>query len=360
MSVLQVRGLRAAYGATKVLHGVDLDVQAGSMTAVLGSSGSGKTTLLRVIAGFERATAGVVTIAGRTVESLDRHVPPERRRVGYVAQEGALFPHLTVGANVAFGLRRAESRSHRVVDLLGLVGLADFVDRYPHQLSGGQQQRVALARAMATNPPVILLDEPFAALDAALRSDLRRDVAHILAEAGTTTVLVTHDQDEALSMADQLVVLNDGIVVQAGPPAQVYRHPHDRRLAQFLGDANIFTACAASQGLQSPIGLLDVREPIPVGESVTVLVRPEDIGLTWTDPSPAVPAVVSKVEYHGHESLVTVAVEPDLTLLVRTRPDDRLILGAVVGLRVDGPVHVWRGIRPSESDDAGLTQSASL
>jgi iron(III) transport system ATP-binding protein len=342
VSVLQVRGLHAAYGSTKVLRGVDLDVQPGSITAVLGSSGSGKTTLLRVIAGFERATAGVVTIAGTPVESVVRHVAPERRRVGYVAQEGALFPHLTVGANVAFGLRRADTRSRRVAELLELVGLGELATRYPHQLSGGQQQRVALARAMATNPPVILLDEPFAALDAALRSDIRRDVARILTEAGTTTVLVTHDQDEALSMADQLVVLNDGIVVQAGPPSRVYRHPHDIRLAHFLGDANIFTARATATGLQSPIGLLEGRQPTPPGELATVLVRPEDIRLTVGEPSPEVPAVIVKVEYHGHESLVTVAVEPDLILLVRTRPDDRLVPGTAVGLCVEGPVHTWK------------------
>jgi len=351
VSVLEVRGLTAAYGSNQVLHGIDLDVPSGSFTAILGPSGSGKTTLLRVIAGFERARSGSVSIAEQVVESPRRHLPPERRRVGYVAQDGALFPHLSVTRNVAFGLHRGPERRKRVAELLALVGLTAFAGRYPHELSGGQQQRVALARALASSPPLVLLDEPFAALDASLRSEVRRDITRILEEAGTTTVLVTHDQDEALSMAGQVAVLRAGLIAQAGAPAQIYQHPADPELAQFLGEANLLPARVEPGGLKCALGLLTSESPAGhSGESATVMIRPEQLQVQADPASEGVAATIVAVEYHGHEALLSLAVTNDssaLTLRARTRPGPGLAPGAEVYVRVAGEVHAWPAERVS-------------
>jgi len=237
MRQVAVTGLHKAFGAHPVLSGLDLEVRAGSLTAILGPSGSGKTTLLRLLAGFERADAGAISIGDGLVDGPGVDVPPERRRIGYVPQEGSLFPHLTVAANVGFGLSARERRGGRVASMLELVGLGGLGRRYPHQLSGGQQQRVALARALTIEPAVVLLDEPFASLDAHLRASVRADVQEIFRRAGTTAVLVTHDQDEALSTADRVAALRDGKIAQCAPPEDLYRRPADPSLARFAGDA---------------------------------------------------------------------------------------------------------------------------
>ncbi len=210
MSRLAVSGLWKGYGAQPVLRGVDLEVPAGSLTAVLGLSGCGKTTLLRVIAGFERAERGAITLADATLDDGRTWVAPERRGVGYVPQEGALFPHLTVAGNVGFGLSRAERRGDTVPQMLEMVGIAALGERLPHELSGGEQQRVALARALVRRPQALLLDEPFSSLDATMRTRVREEVHGLLSEQGVTTVLVTHDQEEALSLADSVAVLREG------------------------------------------------------------------------------------------------------------------------------------------------------
>jgi iron(III) transport system ATP-binding protein len=344
VSVLEIRGVTAAYGSTEVLHGVDLDVPRGSITAILGASGSGKTTLLRAIAGFERPTSGTISIAGEVVAGRQRHVAPERRSVGYVAQDGALFPHLTVARNVAFGLRRSAHRNGRVAELLEMVELSPYAGRYPHELSGGQQQRVALARAMATNPPVVLLDEPFAALDAALRSDVRRDTTRVLKEAGTTTVLVTHDQHEALSMSDQLAVLAAGKIAQAGPPATLYQHPIDPGIASFLGDANLLPAVAEPAGLRTTLGLLKSQSPVPAGAVGTVLVRPEQICISLSPKPGLVAATIIEIEYRGHECFLTLTVDQNdrhATVVTRTPQSDRFTAGGEVAIGVKGSVHAW-------------------
>ena len=208
-----------------------------SLTAILGPSGSGKTTLLRLLAGFERADAGTIMIGDVVVDGPGVHAAPERRRIGYVPQEGGLFPHLTVAGNVGFGLAARERRGGKVASMLETVGLGGFGKRYPHQLSGGQQQRVALARALAIEPAVVLLDEPFASLDAHLRASVRADVQEIFRRGGTTAVLVTHDQDEALSVADR-VALRDGKIAQCATPEDLYRL-RDPELASFIGEANL-------------------------------------------------------------------------------------------------------------------------
>jgi iron(III) transport system ATP-binding protein len=234
---------REPSSSAPVLAGVNLSVPAGSLVAVLGLSGCGKTTLLRAIAGFERVQRGRIALGTHTRDDGHRiYVAPERRGIGYVPQEGALFPNLNVQANIAFGLSRAQRRTDVVQELLELVGLVPLARRYPHQLSGGEQQRVALARALARRPEVLLLDEPFSSLDASLRSTVREEVSALLRKQGATTVLVTHDQEEALSLADSVAVLRDGTIVQQGTPAELYSTPVDASLASFLGAANLVEA----------------------------------------------------------------------------------------------------------------------
>src|SRR5579863_5016331 len=230
MKQLVIAGLYKAFGGHCVLTDLDLEVPAGSLTAILGPSGSGKTTLLRILAGFEQADTGTVRIGDAVVDGVGTHVPPERRRIGYVPQEGSLFPHLNVIANVGFGLPSRQRSSRQITDLLDAVGLTDLGKRYPHELSGGQQQRVALARALAIRPDVVLLDEPFASLDAHLRASIRTDVQEVFRRAGTTAVLVTHDQDEALSTADRVAVLRNGKIAQCAAPQDLYDRPADAEL----------------------------------------------------------------------------------------------------------------------------------
>jgi iron(III) transport system ATP-binding protein len=261
MRQVAVTGLHKAFGAHPVLTGVDLEVPAGSLTAILGPSGSGKTTLLRLLAGFERADAGTISIGDSLVDGPGVYVAPERRRIGYVPQEGSLFPHLTVEANVGFGLAARDRRAGRAASMLEMVGLAGLGRRYPHQLSGGQQQRVALARALAIEPAVVLLDEPFASLDAHLRASVRADVQDIFRRAGTTAVLVTHDQDEALSVADRVAALRDGTIAQYAAPEDLYCRPVDAGLASFVGEANLLEGVLNGAMVKTLLGNLLLDPP---------------------------------------------------------------------------------------------------
>ncbi len=256
MRQVAVTGLHKAFGTHPVLTGVDLEVPAGSLTAILGPSGSGKTTLLRLLAGFDRADAGTIMIGDVVVDGPGVHAAPERRRIGYVPQEGGLFPHLTVAGNVGFGLAARERRGGKVASMLEAVGLGGFGKRYPHQLSGGQQQRVALARALAIEPAVVLLDEPFASLDAHLRASVRADVQEIFRRGGTTAVLVTHDQDEALSVADRVAALRDGKIAQCATPEDLYRRPADPELASFIGEANLLEGVLSDGVVKTLLGNL--------------------------------------------------------------------------------------------------------
>jgi iron(III) transport system ATP-binding protein len=317
VSRLAVSGLWKGYAGQPVLEGVDLDVPAGSLTAVLGLSGCGKTTLLRVIAGFERAERGAVTLAGAVLDDGRSYVPPERRSVGYVPQEGALFPHLTVAANVGFGLPRAERRGHTVEEMLEMVGITRLAERLPHELSGGEQQRVALARALARRPQALLLDEPFSSLDASLRTRVREEVHTLLGEQGVTTVLVTHDQEEALSLADSVAVLRDGRIVQQGAPAELYERPADEQLARFLGAINVLPASFREGQAETALGLLRLRETAPDGESSgRVIVRPEQLEVSALEeqsrPGVESPGLGGRVElcrYYGHDALLHIRPE---------------------------------------------------
>jgi len=305
-----------SFGPTRAVDGVTLEVEGGELFAVLGPSGCGKTTLLRLVAGFERPDGGEVTISGHTVAGAGRWVAPERRRIGMVFQDYALFPHLTVARNVSFGLPRRERSKARTA--LELVGLQHKSDGFPHQLSGGERQRVALARALAPEPEVVLLDEPFSSLDATLRADLRREVELILREAGATALLVTHDQEEALSLADRLAVMRDGRLVQVGRPEDVYARPADRWAAQFVGEVNLLSGVDRGGGVQTDLGTFDLDAggpaPSPGAGTVRVAVRPEQLELRSDDRGNA--EVIHR-EFRGHDVLYRLRHQAGRTILVQ-------------------------------------------
>ena len=340
---VRVQGLFKSFGTQPVFRGVDLDVPVGSFTAILGPSGSGKTTLLRILAGFDRMDAGSVVIGGQVMEDGRRFVRPQRRGIGYVPQEGALFPHLTVADNVAFGVPRNKRKG--MAHLVEMVGLTGLERRYPHQLSGGQQQRVALARALAIQPKVVLLDEPFSSLDASLRDGVRRDVARILTEANATTILVTHDQDEALGLADQIAVLDEGCIVAIADPRSLYGDPSDLAAAVLIGDANVLAAEMRSGSARSVLGAVEVaprQAGTPEG-SVQLLLRPEQLVLHVEPEDGRVKARVVEVQYHGHDALVRVAIDSPgaPTFSARVAGDLALSQGQPVWVTLRGPGRVW-------------------
>ena len=342
MSELVLRALTKSFGATDVLCGIDLVVPQGAFAAVLGPSGCGKTTLLRIVAGFETADAGTVALDGRVVSGPGCDVPPERRRVGVVPQEGALFPHLTVAGNVAFGLSRGAHRAKRAEQMLELVGLAGFGPRLPGELSGGQQQRVAVARALAPDPALVLLDEPFSALDTGLRAALREDIRAAVCEAGATAVLVTHDQQEALSMADLVAVLRDGRVVQAAPPEELYGAPRDLGVATFVGEAVVLPATLRGGVAQTALGPLQVRAQLPAGSGAgRVVVRPEQVLIGAA--GSGVPARVGTTVFYGHDALVHLALSGvgAVEVFARTQGPAQVRLGEEVGLTVLGDVSFY-------------------
>ncbi|HEY3760085.1 MAG TPA: ABC transporter ATP-binding protein [Solirubrobacteraceae bacterium] len=350
MSELKIADLWKGYSAQPVLRGLDLDVSAGSLTAVLGLSGCGKTTLLRVIAGFERAQAGRVSLGSRVLDDGRTYVSPERRGIGYVPQQGALFPHLTVKANVGFGLGRAERKGSAVAELLEMVGLAAFAERYPHQLSGGEQQRVALARALARRPEVVLLDEPFSSLDASLRTRVREEVHALLRAQGVTTVLVTHDQEEALSLADMVAVLREGAIVQAGTPDELYTRPVDVELARFLGAVNLIAADFARGVAATALGELTLRPEPDAGAATPraghgiVMLRPEQLEVVPRGSvTQGAAGSVEQCRYYGHDALLHVRLdEPgeERVLLARVQGEQALPAGTPVVLAARGPVTV--------------------
>ncbi|MBT2553325.1 ABC transporter ATP-binding protein [Arthrobacter sp. ISL-5] len=316
-SHLEIDSVTKDFGSQAVLKGVNLSVAKGGTTAIVGPSGSGKTTLLRLIAGFEHPGTGTILLNGNPVAGNGVWKPAHKRHIGYVAQDGALFPHLTVGQNIAFGLSAAKldggrrAVSARVNELLEMVSLdTAMAKRRPHQLSGGQQQRVALARALAREPELMLLDEPFSALDAGLRVATRRAVAKVLNEAGVTTILVTHDQAEALSFADQVAVMRGGKLAQIGNPFVVYTRPADRATAEFLGDAVILDAWMEGSLATCSLGGIPVRRP-PAQGRVQLMLRPEQIRIAEDGP---IRGVVVDTDYFGPETTVRLklAVPPKL------------------------------------------------
>ncbi|MGW4205532.1 ABC transporter ATP-binding protein [Streptomyces sp. NPDC004726] len=342
MTGLRVTAVTTSYGrGARVLDGLGLTVPEGELAAVLGPSGCGKTTLLRVIAGFLAPDSGEVVVGGRTVSGPGVQVPPERRGVGIVAQEGALFPHMSVARNVAFGLLgagRAERRA-RTAEMLELVGLGDFGDRMPHELSGGQQQRVALARALAPRPALVLLDEPFNALDSGLRAGLRSDIRAALRAAGATALLVTHDQEEALSSADRVAVIRDGRVVQSGTPQELYARPADTWVASFVGEAVLLPGSADGARAKTALGTVRLVDA-PAGDG-TVVLRPEQLRLVPSTDEEAARGRVTEVRFHGHDALILV---------------DVAAVGATVTVRTSGPV----GVAPGDETGVRVTGEATF
>ena len=334
---LRCTSLTRWFGDTLAVDRVDLTVPRGGLTALLGPSGCGKTTVLRMIAGLLDPDTGEIEIDGHLVTGPGVAVPPERRNVGMVFQDYALFPHLSVARNVGYGLRHLprSERPARVSSALALVGMEHLGARLPTALSGGQQQRVALARALAPEPDLILLDEPFSNLDAALRATVREEVRAILRAADQTAVFVTHDQEEALSLADHVAVMDQGRVHQIADPQTLYTQPATRFVAEFVGEADVLPGTRAGRYLvDTPIGRLPTDRALRAGE-VTVVVRPESLQLRRAGDGLG---VVTGLSYFGHDQLVTVEVPGGHELRSRRGPGLDLARGERVRLEVAGPV----------------------
>lgn len=345
-STIEVRGLEKSFGRAQVLRGIDLNVEAGTVVALLGPSGCGKTTLLRTLAGLERADAGTIRVGGELVDSPSGHRPPERRGIGMVFQDWALFPHLDVGRNVGYGLPRGRGSANRVEAALALVGLPGIGRRMPSTLSGGQQQRVALARAIAPQPSILLLDEPFSNLDSTLRVQVRSELHVLLVELGVTAVFVTHDQEEAFVLGDRVAVMLDGQIVQEASPAELYARPATPWLAGFVGEANLLDGTARAGAAETVVG--PVRVDAAVSGACTVLVRPE--ALTLLDGGPA---SVDLVEYQGHDTAYVVRTAAGPTVRVRIPGPPRHGRGDGVTVAYAGEVAA--AYPPESGGDAGST-----
>ncbi|WP_337014964.1 ABC transporter ATP-binding protein [Leclercia sp. AS011] len=308
--MIELANISKKFGQTPVLEGLDLTVMPSSRTVIVGPSGSGKTTLLRILAGFESPDSGHIVLNGKTLFDEHTFIPAHQRGIGFVPQEGGLFPHMKVGDNIAYGLKgsRQENR-RRVAELMDLVSLSyDLADHWPHEISGGQQQRVALARALAQEPVLMLLDEPFSALDTGLRAATRKATADLLDHAGVASILVTHDQQEALSFASQIAVIREGRFAQVGSPVEVYSHPVDEATALFLGDALIFRAQVSGGVASCPLGNILVDNPLASGEK-RIMLRPEQVQITplaaGSDPAQVV--IITGVDFTGYLSTLMLS-----------------------------------------------------
>ena len=330
---LRCSNLTKRFAGVTAVNDASLEVESGTLLALLGPSGCGKTTLLRLIAGLERPHEGTIEVAGRTVASDSVHLPPERRQVGLVFQEYALFPHLSVEDNVGFGLTRGSDPETRVRGLLGQVGLDGLGSRMPHELSGGQQQRVALARALAPGPRLIMLDEPFSNLDPSLREGVRSEVRRVLRAANATAIIVTHDQEEALSLADEVAVMMDGRILQQAPPAALYRRPASRRVAEFVGDINVIDGRAIGRAVVCDLGTISVVDDL-YGPA-DVLIRPEALQLSEDQGGQAIQVGRS---FYGHDQMINLRFDSGLRLSSRVGPTFTFRRGARVRVQLSGDV----------------------
>lgn len=354
MAGVELRDVRKAFGSVAAVDGIRLSVRPGEILGLLGPSGCGKTTALRLVAGFEVPDAGHIAVGERVVAGSGSWVPPERRHVGMVFQDYALFPHLTVAGNVAFGLRGGRGTRRRVEEVLELVGLAGYGERYPHQLSGGQQQRLALARALAPRPAVLLLDEPFSNLDTALRVQMRLEVRSILKQEGVTAIFVTHDQRDAFAICDRIAVMRAGRIEQVGTPQELYALPATEFVARFIGASNVLPGELVegeAMCVATALGLLPCHPACPKASGqVAVCVRPEWFQL---DPAGPLSGVVRRVLYEGDAVELVVAVagrdldsqlagqhlqlEPEREIVIRVPAAQPPLPGEVVRFRVAAP-----------------------
>ncbi len=340
--LIELRGVSKTFGAAPAVDDISLCVERGAIHVLLGASGCGKTTTLRLIAGLETPDSGEIWLNGECVAGRGAWSPPEVRRIGMVFQDYALFPHLTIRQNVLFPLASLNgklshtAREARVREMLDLVGLAHVLDRFPHQLSGGEQQRIALARALAPNPSVVLLDEPFSNLDAALRRTMREEVRQILHAANATAIFVTHDQEEALSLADTVVIMRGGKVQQVGAPQEVYLRPISREVAAFLGEANFIHGVAEGEVADCALGKLPLAAPM-YGK-VALMIRPEALRLTA---NPEGSAEVVAIRFFGHDQLLRLRFADATELDVRTWGSAEVALGEHVAVSVRGSVMAY-------------------
>ena len=327
---LEIRNITRRFDGRAVVDGVSLSVMPGQVTCLLGPSGCGKSTTLRMIAGVDMQDAGEIYVDGALVCDTVFRIPPERRSIGMMFQDFALFPHLTVAQNVAFGLKgRSGDHAARVAELLDEVDMAGFADHYPHHLSGGEQQRVALARALAPRPAILLMDEPFSGLDNRLRDEIRDHTLSVLKSAGTAVVMVTHDPEEAMRMADEIALMRDGHVVQSGAPYNIYNTPVDRQAAAFFSDINVIDGTVRGLTVDTPFGQF-LTPAQPDGTRVEIVIRPQHLKIeldrNGTGPSPtpengvAARAQVVRARFMGAESLVEFRMDADDTTLTATVP----------------------------------------
>ena len=343
---LECKGLSKRFGGVVAVAGLDLSIPQGQVLALLGPSGCGKTTALRLIAGFEEPDDGVITIGGQTVSGAGENTPPEHRRVGMVFQEGALFPHLTVEQNIAYGLPKGRGRQERVDEVLELISLSAQRHRMPHELSGGQQQRVALGRALAPQPEVLLLDEPFSNLDPKLREQVRRDVLGILKASNATAIFVTHDQEEALFVGDVVAVMNEGRVEQTGSPESIFHHPITKFVAQFIGMVDFLPASHDDGVLHTEVGSIDwpeLQSGAPAGvnangqSQIEVMVRPDCLDC---QPAENGTGVVVEREFRGAFYLYRVRLPSGATVRCLLSHTADYPVGASVTVRLRDGHHL--------------------
>jgi len=342
--LLEVRDLHLAYGEHEVVHGLSFSLERGAIGCLLGASGCGKTTVLRCIAGFEPPRRGEIVLSGERVSAPGLMVPPERRRIGMVFQDFALFPHLSVAHNIAFGLRAwpAAARTARVRELAELVRLEASIEQYPHELSGGQQQRVAVARALAPRPDLLLLDEPFSNLDVELREQLSVEVRDVIKASGATAVLVTHDQQEAFAMADEIGIMNEGRIAQWDSPYRLYHEPVNRFVADFVGQGVFLPAKVLNaHRVEIELGVLDGAVPHACRQGcdacgrgclADVLLRPDDV---VHDDASSMKAEVVKKAFRGADILYTLRLDSGRTVLALVPSHHNHALGERIGIRLD-------------------------
>ena len=345
MTSLQVTNLEVKIGDRVILSDLNLEVASGKFAAILGPSGCGKTTLLRAIAGLITPSAGAIRFGNKLVSVSSLVLPPHKRNVGYVPQEGGLFPHLRVAENVAFALKGKVERTEReeiVSQMLALVGLSTFAKRFPHELSGGQQTRVALARALAIKPALVLLDEPFSALDQALRGEISAEVVALLKESKTTALMVTHDREDALVSADVIAVMRKGSVVQYGSPTEIYLNPISADVAESTGEVVTIPAHKVSNSeVISPLHKAGASRARVDLEGL-MLIRPEEILISRVEDSKGVRAKINKINYYGHDALIDLIIEGVSTpVRARVAGPESYAVGENVFAHYEGPIRYF-------------------